>query len=213
MEAALLAAQADILRLSTELEQVRAEIQQRGITPPPPNQRRPEAIMDSKAFSRLPTFKGGSSGVWLKWFKKFEALIVRTHPHQHVQIWLDDVRHGMPKDMIHRDDYYSKMTEESDRSMFLRVDPDIFEALHFLLEDEAADILDNAEGGFQAVWRLEQRYNKMSRSRKLNDLHHILNPENAKNVGDILGAIERWKSVFSDYHLKSAPHMTCKLRS
>ena len=33
----------------------------------------------------------------------------------------------------------------------------------------------------------------MSRSRKLNDLHYILNPEHAKSVGDILGAIERWE--------------------
>jgi len=148
MEEALYAAQADILRLTAELEKMRSELAKVGVfsgTPQKPF--RQDAIMDSKAFSRLTNFKGGSSGTWLKWFKKFEALIVRTHPHKHVKIWLNNVRHGMPKEMFNRDKYYEQMTEESDRAMFTRVDPDIHEALHFLLEDEAADILDNAEGG------------------------------------------------------------------
>ena len=33
----------------------------------------------------------------------------------------------------------------------------------------------------------------MSRSKRLNDLHYILNPEPSKSIGDILGAIERWE--------------------
>ena len=132
MEEALQAALADIARLNTELDKIRSELAKVGVfsgTPQKPF--RQDAIMDSKAFSRLNTFKGGSSGVWLKWFKKFEALIIRTHPHKHVQIRLNNVRHGMPKEMFNRDKYYEQMKEESDRVMFTRVDPDIHEALHF----------------------------------------------------------------------------------
>ena len=68
-------------------------------------------------------------------------------------------------------------------TLLCRVDSDIEESLHFLLEDEAADILDNAQGGLQAIWKLENRYNTMSRSKRLPP----------KNVGDMLGAIERWE--------------------
>ena len=37
-----------------------------------------DSIMDFKAFNRHTNFKGGGSGAWLKWIKKFESLINRT---------------------------------------------------------------------------------------------------------------------------------------
>ena len=73
----------------------------------------------------------------------------------------------------------------------MRVGSDIEETLHFLLEEEPADFFENSHGGLQAIWRLENRSNTMSRSKRLGDLHYILNPEPAKQVGDILGAIEK----------------------
>ena len=49
--------------------------------------------MDCKAFNRLTNFKGGGSGAWLKWIKKFESLIDFTYP-THGRLWLKNIRNS-----------------------------------------------------------------------------------------------------------------------
>ena len=139
------------------------------------------SIMDIKAFNKMDTFKGTG---WLKWKGKFMSLArlahlrapallqgAATHAAVIVGNWEDPF----------------KLFTYADQEAF---GADLIATLQFLLEGEPLDILNNCahNGSGTELWRrLDRRYNAPTRSKELNDMNGVLNPECAKSMRDVMG--------------------------
>ena len=53
------------------------------------------------------------------------------------------------------------------------------------------------DNGLELWRRLEARFNHKTKSRTLNDMNSILNPDAAKTLGEVMGTIERWEERIS----------------
>jgi hypothetical protein len=159
--------------------------------------------MDCKGFTRITVFKGVG---WIKWRNQFMTLARLAHPRVGHKLLkaaasnsstIDDVQLFTPADIPF---------EEADE-----FSTDIVSTLGFLVEGEAHDMLCNCQENGLELWRrLEARFNHKTKSRTLNDMNSILNPEAAKSLGEVMGTIERWEERISRLDDPSQINVTMK---
>ena len=82
-----------------------------------------------------------------------------------------------------------------------RISSELAIALSYLLEGEAESILNNSgEGhGIEAWQRLQGRFDPRSNARDLVDTQKIIRPQQCKNLGDVLPALEKLGRILASY--------------
>ena len=60
-------------------------------------------------------------------------------------------------------------------------------------------------------WKLENRFNKKTRAKRLSDIHGVVNPDVANNTHSVLPYIERWEERIQGLDEKDRPNEDMKM--
>jgi hypothetical protein len=165
-------------------------------------------IIETKAFSKLEMFKGKE---WLRWKSKFGVVAA---------IAFDQAPEILKKIAAANRAITTEWVQEhlagfGGLAMLRKMSNDMMATFHLILDGEPSNILNNCDSGFEVWRRLENRFNFKTKSKELNRMNSILNPETAKNMQEVLPTIEQWEEDIRqlDEPNDIKPTMKCALVS